>query len=87
MSLLKINVLLTGLLTLLVIVLAYLTFSLSSEVQQLRSDMAIWQQDATENGQEFVRNSPPLNRPLIHRGKNSVMNWPRSKGKSDNWLP
>lgn len=53
MSLLRISVLLTGLLTLLVIVLAYFTFSLSSEVQQLRSDMAIWQQNATTNGQEI----------------------------------
>lgn len=53
MSLLKISVLLTGLLTLLVIVLAYFTFSLSSEVRQLRGDMAIWQQDATTNGNEI----------------------------------
>ena len=53
MSLLKISVLLTGLLSLLVIVLAYFTFSLSSEVRQLRSDMAVWQQDATTNGQEI----------------------------------
>ena len=53
MSLLKISVLLTGLLTLLVIVLAYFTLSLSTEVQQLRSDMAVWQQHVTENGQEI----------------------------------
>ncbi len=53
MSLLKISVLLTGLLTVLAVVLAYFTYSLSSEVHQLRSDMAVWQQDSTTNGQDI----------------------------------
>ena len=53
MSLLKISVLLTGLLTVLVAVLAYFTYSLSSEVHQLRSDMVAWQQDSTTNGQDI----------------------------------
>ena len=69
MSLLKINVLLTGLLTLLVIVLAYLTFSLSSEVQQLRSDMAVWQQDATENGQEVRQELASLKQTVDTQGQ------------------
>ena len=50
MSLLKISVLLTGLLTVLAVVL---TYTLSSEVHQLRSDMAVWQQDSTTNGQDI----------------------------------
>ena len=69
MSLLKISVLLTGLLTLLVIVLAYLTFSLSSEVQQLRSDMAVWQQDATENGQEVRQELASLKQTVDTQGQ------------------
>ena len=69
MSLLKISVLLTGLLTLFVIVLAYFTFSLSSEVQQLRSDMAVWQQDVTENGQEVRQELASLKQTVDTQGQ------------------
>ena len=69
MSLLKISVLLTGLLSLLVIVLAYFTFSLSSEVQQLRGDMAVWQQDTTTNGQEIRDELTPLKQTVDTQGQ------------------
>ena len=69
MSLLKISVLLTGLLSLLVIVLAYFTFSLSSEVRQLRGDMAVWQQDAAMNGQEIRDELTSLKRTVDTQGQ------------------
>ena len=69
MSLLKISVLLTGLLSLLVIVLAYFTFSLSSEVQQLRGDMAVWQQDAAMNGQDIRDELTSLKQTVDNQGQ------------------
>ena len=69
MPLIKISVALTGLLTLVVIVLAFFSYSLSSEVRRMRDDMATQHEAETTQGQEFRKELASLQQTVNSQGQ------------------